>query len=82
MKKTNKEVIQELMKYFMQQPHEQTCKMLACFMIDLNRIIHYKQLGKDELASLQLRVKWNLDQLQKFIKDGPDGDLKIENLDS
>jgi hypothetical protein len=56
--------------------------MLACMMIDLNRIVNYKQLGEDELASLKLRVDWNIKELQKFIKDGPDGELKMENLDS
>lgn len=82
MKKTNKEIIKALTEYFMLQPQEHTCKMLACMMIDLNRIVHYEQLGEDELTSLQLRVDWNIKQLNKFIQDGPDGELRMENLDS
>lgn len=82
MKKTNKEIIKALTEYFMLQPQENTCKMLACLLIDLNRIVHYKQLPQAELDSLNLRVQLNIDQLNKFIKDGPQGDLKMENWDS
>lgn len=81
-KKTNKEIILALSEYFMKQPQEHTCKMLACMMIDLNRIVNYKQLEKDELDCLQWRVQWNIDQLNDFIKNGPNGNLKLETMNS
>ena len=82
MEKTNKDIIRQLTDYFMKQNQEQTCKLLASMFIDLNRIVNRKKLGADELAGLELRINWNIKQLNKFIKDGPDGDLILENLDS
>lgn len=80
-KKTNKEIILELTKYFMQQPQELICKMLACMMIDFNRMYNVRELSEKERENLMWRIEWNIDQLNKFIKDGPDGSLKMENAD-
>lgn len=82
MKKKNKEIIEELTKYFMKQPQEHTCELLACMIIDLNRIVNSKELEKSELESLKLRIQWNIDQINYFIKNGTANYLKLETINS
>ncbi len=80
--KSNREVMLKLIEYFMQQPKEQICRLLASMMIDLNRVLHVDKLGKKERDNLMLRIQWNINELHKFIKDGPNGELKMENMNS
>lgn len=82
MKKKNIEIILKLTQYFMKQPQDQTSKMLACMMIDLNRIVNCKQLGKDELENLIWRIHWNIDQINYFIINEDAMDLKLESINS
>lgn len=78
MEKSNKEIILKLTDNFMKQPQEQVCKMLACMLIDLNRIVNYKQLEKQELDNLQYRIGWNIKQLYEFVENGPNGHLILD----
>lgn len=80
--KTNKEVIDALTKYFVTQEPETVARCLAAMMIDFNRIFYLKELPEAEKAMLNARVIANVLSLRKFIKDGPNGDLKLTKWNS
>ncbi len=44
-------------------------------MIDFNRIIHIKKLCESERENLMTRVRWNINQLNEFVKNGSWHDL-------
>ncbi len=77
MKKTNKEIADQLTSYFMQQSKEDTCKTLAHMMIDMNRMFRIDELTNSERESLLYRMDLNLKQLYEFIEKGPKGDFKL-----
>jgi len=78
--KTNKEIIKELTDYFMKQPQELVCKMLAGTLVDLNRLKNIDQLEVNEKLSVLFRLEHNLDQLHEFIENGSRKDLKVETI--
>lgn len=67
---TNKEVIDNLQRYFLKQDMKVITRALANAMIDYYRIAHRSTLPEDELTRLVYRIKKNADQLQKFVKSG------------
>jgi len=73
MAKTNKEIIDSLTEYFMQQPPADICRALACMMIDLSRLKYIQNLDKKEKESFFRRLQMNVDQLKMFIEKGPQG---------
>ena len=79
---TNREVMSKLTEYFMQQPQDHTCKLLAAMMIDFNRMVNIRKLDESQKEDLMVRVKWNVDQLNEFLKNGPSGDLILKTMDS
>ena len=78
---TNKEVIHKLKTYYLTQDREVVAHVLAVMMIDLQRVWNYGKLEKDEAISLKQRMRLNMQELDKFIKEGPQGDLIIGPLD-
>jgi|HubBroStandDraft_3_1064219.scaffolds.fasta_scaffold253604_2 hypothetical protein len=80
--KTNKEVIDALTKYFITQDKETVARCLASMIIDFNRIFHLQTLPEEEKALLNARVIANVLSLRKFIKNGPEGDIKLYKWNS
>ncbi len=78
--KTNKEVINALTSYFLEQDKEILCRLLANYMIDMNRVFVFDALPKEEQECLHFRIQKNCEALHKFITDGPSGPLTMEKL--
>jgi hypothetical protein len=79
--KTNKEVIESLVDYFITQDPKIVATLLAAQMIDMNRFYNMAKLPKDEKKLLMKRLKHNIDQLHSFIRHGPNGDLTYGDID-
>ncbi len=82
--KTNKEVIDDLQAYFLKQDPKDIARTLAGLMIDFQRFVNYENLGKNEQECLLFRMQKNVEELQRFIREGPrDNDtFKYINLES
>ena len=72
---TNGQVINNLTDYFLKQDREMVARLLAAAMIDFNRVYHIRAIDEDEKKLLRKRIKFNIATLNKFIADGPHGDL-------
>jgi hypothetical protein len=77
---TNKEVIERLKAYFMEQEQEDICFMLASLMVDMHRVKHYQFLDEDEKASFMIRMEANDASLMDFLKNGPKGKMKLHKF--
>lgn len=74
--KTNKELVEKLIEYYLTQDPKEVAKALAYYQIDFNRIYHSEDLPESELHSLAFRIKANVDQLIEFVaKNG-----KVKNM--
>ena len=73
---TNKQVIEELVAYFITQDQKVVARLLANAMIDFNRLDLYEKMTPQETKSFWNRVGRNALSVRKFAKDGPNGDLK------
>jgi hypothetical protein len=51
-------------------------------MIDFNRIFYLHKLDESEKINLQFRIEMIVKQLDSFVKNGPQGDIKITSVDS
>ena len=80
MEKTNKQVIQDLKEYFLTQDPKIVAHILAGLLIDLTRLYNLHKLEQDERQNLFFRLDKNIEEIKKFIKNGPDSDLSFENL--
>jgi hypothetical protein len=74
--KTNKEVVEELVKYFLTQDPAIVARLLANAWIDYNRISRSVSLSKEERSCLSYRILMNAQEVARFDKEGPKGDLK------
>lgn len=75
----NKEVLDKLQKYFLDQCDPKVvARSLASCMIDFNRLHYYDNLSESQAKNLNYRIYEMVKELHKFIKDGPDGELKIK----
>ncbi|MEK6884739.1 MAG: hypothetical protein AABY22_34220 [Nanoarchaeota archaeon] len=77
--KTNKEAVESLISYFLQQDHRAVCRLLANLMIDFRRIQNIEKLPIEERNHLIDRMSHNAQQLEEFIEKGPNGPLNLEN---
>lgn len=77
--KTNKEVVEKLVEYFLTQDQASVCRILANLMIDMHRINNISKLEEKEKASLFFRMDKNSKSLLDFVKNGPQGDLTVFN---
>jgi hypothetical protein len=80
--KTNKEVMESLTEYFNKQDHATVSRILASYIVDMNRIHIFEKLPETEKKCLQDRMAHNIRQLHQFIKNGENGDLKIKVFNS
>jgi hypothetical protein len=78
--KTNKEVIDSLVEYFLKQPPKIIARGLANAMVDIKRLYMFSECSNEEKKSLLFRTDQNIRALNKFIKDGPDGYLKFKHV--
>lgn len=78
--KTNKEIADSLTAYFLDQDPKTVARILANMMIDFNRVRHMHLLPEDERECLLERIEKNVDQLQSFIKYGPQEPLTFGTL--
>jgi hypothetical protein len=69
--KTNIEVIDALSKYFLSQDPALIARGLANCMLDLQRFLAIGELATED----QCLLLKNVESLNKFIKDGPDGSI-------
>lgn len=75
--KTNKEVIDALENYFMQQDPKIIARTLAACMIDFNRLMNFDELGKNEQECLRYRLQKNMEELGKFVENDPTENKKF-----
>jgi hypothetical protein len=80
--KSNKEVINALQEYLVKQDAAVVARTLAALMIDMNRMLNFTSLGKNESENLIARMNANRTQLMKFIQDGPNGKLTLVNIET
>jgi len=73
----NKEIMDKLAAYFITQDPAVIARLAASLLIDINRIWHVENLQEEEMESLVERMEINLAQLNEFILNGPQQDLKI-----
>lgn len=76
----NKEVIDKLQAYFLEQDHELIARMAAALLVDLHRMATFGLLPEDERQSLVERVRKNSIELEAFIKKGPSSGLELINV--
>ncbi len=80
--KTNKEIIDALVEYFVEQDKVILSRILANFMIDFNRVKHIKMLEAEEKKCLLKRIDHNSNSLKKFIENGPSGPLSFGEMNN
>lgn len=76
--KTNKELIDALQEFFLTQDPKVIAHTLAIFMIDLQRILNFENLEKDEQESLHFRILKNVQEIQKFAKESPPDNERLK----
>lgn len=80
--KTNKEVIDSLQEYYLNQDPKTVARALANMMIDIHRIVNINILTFHEKSILISRMHSNEAQLLKFIKEGPSEKFKLHNIEN
>lgn len=65
--KTKKQVINDLVEYYLKQEPQFIARALANAMIDLNRLYAWNSLDEEEQASFIFRLEQNVLELRKFI---------------
>jgi|GEM_PF-3074168 hypothetical protein len=80
--KTNKEVVEALTKYYLEQDPILVARALASMLIDMNRIQNIKLLSKSEKENLFIRLRLNVAQLHDFIENGPADEFKLFTMNS
>ena len=78
--KTNKDVIDALVKYFLSQNPALIARGLANCMLDLSRFLYIGELETHEQEVLLARTEKNVESLNKFIIDGPDGSIVFKAI--
>ncbi|HMG13869.1 MAG TPA: hypothetical protein VK590_00410 [Saprospiraceae bacterium] len=78
----NKEVIKRLTEYFLKQDPKDIAKALSACMIDFNRLMHADSLGEIERANLFMRVRLNVEELQRFLANPDNDEFSLINKDS
>lgn len=77
---TNKEVIDKLVIYFLQQDPQLVARMCANLFVDVNRFFNIDQLSVGERDHLRLRTQANIDVINDYLVTGYMDDLKIFNM--
>jgi hypothetical protein len=78
----NKQVIEKLTEYFMTQDKHLIARGLAGAQLDFYRYNKWDSLPTTELVCLHERTRLMAEEFEKFVRNGPDGDLKIVTMDS
>jgi hypothetical protein len=78
----NKQVIERLTEYFMTQDKHIIARCLANSLLDFHRYYNWDSLPQPELECLLERTRLKSKELEKFVRSGPVGDLKIVIMDS
>ena len=78
----NKEVARMLIEYLLKQDPKDVAKALAACMIDFNRLMHAEILGDNERENLFLRIRMNVEELYKFLRNPDDEKFCIIRKDS
>lgn len=76
----NKEAIERLTEYYLTQDPAIICKALASAQIDINRFMTANQLDEKQRKCLIYRSRLLIKEIQKFLKNGPKGNIKIHNI--
>lgn len=74
---TNKELIDKLYEYFLTQDPKVIARMCANLQIDLLRFLRIDKLPDDEAYHLIDRISILREEIDDFIKNGPELDLKL-----
>lgn len=73
----NKEATIILINYLLKQDPKDVARALSACMIDFNRIIHAESLSEDEMNNLFFRIKMNVEELHKFLKNPDDEKFSV-----
>jgi hypothetical protein len=77
---TNKEVVDRLQKFYLEQvEHKIVAEMLANSIVDFNRFLHLHELPEEEQQSLIFRIKANIESLYPVI-EGEDIEIKTMTI--
>ena len=80
--KTNKEIIDKLVEYYLKQDPRIVARLLANCQIDLNRWINMGNLDLDEKMSLVKRTRLNMEEMFRFLNEGSNVEqLTLGSLD-
>lgn len=76
----NKEIIKKLTDYYLTQDPKIVARALANCIIDIHRIVHYHELPESKAISLNARLLLNSASFDKFILEGCDEDMKLDDI--
>lgn len=80
MEVSNKELIDKLQAYFLEQDPKDIARGLANMMIDIHRIVTYENLSEDQKNSLKFRMAANTEELKEFIKGNKRKKFTLVNI--
>jgi hypothetical protein len=76
----NKELIENLVAYLMEQDKATLCRALANDMLDFHRIQNLLQMEDGERLRLFQRIRHNSEELMRFAKEGPIGPFVLKDV--
>lgn len=76
---TNKQVIEKLQKYFLEQDRETVARGYANALIDINRYLNIDKLPNDEKDHLIMRSNITINEIKKLMEDGENSVLKLKH---
>lgn len=80
---SNKEVIDKLEAYFVEQDSRAIARAFAGMLLDIHRVVMIEQLPDGEAINLKNRMILNSQALMDFVKNGPQGEgFKCFNIPS
>lgn len=79
---SGKELIQKLKAYYLTQDPDIVCEGLAGIMLDIYRLVYREKLTENEKLSLMIRLPLMVEELERFISEGPKGNIKLHRTNS
>jgi hypothetical protein len=76
----NKDVIDKLQAYFLQQDPQVLTRLTANMMVDFHRLYSIESLPFEEVECLFQRIERNALSLRDFVENGPKGPLTMGPL--
>lgn len=80
--KSNKEVIEKLVEYYLKQDPERVARLCANFAVDLNRFLYIDYLDKDERDEFLLRMTYNVSNIHNLVREDDEQEIDLRHWPS